>query len=129
MLKPEVSLGVGLATAAVVYGVYSTGMPSIADTRVADTGNADIAAAEKSAAWMSAAVVGGISLIAKDPTVFILGGAMIVGLSWWYKHANAVNPEFHVAFPKGDALSEQFDESAMADAEDYANTAPAYSDF
>lgn len=127
MLKPEVSLGVGLATAAVVYGVYSTALPTVADIRTADVGNEDAASAEKSAAWMSAAVVGGISLIAKDPTVFILGGTMIVALSWWYKHANAVNPEFHVAFPKGDTLPEQFDETSMGDAEDYANS--GYSSF
>lgn len=122
MLKPEVSIGVGLATAAVVYGVYSTAMPTIADTRSLPPGTVDVEAAEKSAAWMSAAVVGAISLIAKDPTVFILGGSMVVALSWWYKHANSVNPEFGMAVPKGDNLPEQFDESSMAEAEDYANT-------
>lgn len=122
MLKPEVSIGVGLATAAVVYGVYSTAVPSIADTRSLPPNTTDIVAAERSAAWMSAAVVGAISLIAKDPTVFILGGSMVVALSWWYKHADNVNPEFGMAVPKGDDLPEQFDESSMADAEDYANT-------
>lgn len=122
MFKPEVSIGVGLAAAAVVYGVYTTALPNIADVRSIPNGNGDIAAAEKSAAWMSAAVVGAISLIAKDPTVFILGGSMVVALSWWYKHAETVNPEFGVAVPKGDNLPEQFDESSMADAEDYANT-------
>lgn len=121
MLKPEVSLGVGLATAAVVYGVYSTAMPTISDLRTTGENNPDAAAAEKSAGWLSAAVVGGISLIAKDPTVFILGGSMIVALSWWYRHANAVNPEFSMAVPKGDNLHEQFDETAMADAEVYDN--------
>lgn len=122
MLKPEVSIGVGLATAAVVYGVYTTAVPPIADVRSIPNGNGDIVASERTAAWMSAAVVGAISLIAKDPTVFILGGSMVVALSWWYKHAETVNPEFGVAVPKGDNLPEQFDESSMAEAEDYANT-------
>jgi hypothetical protein len=116
---------VGLATAAVVYGVYTTALPSVADIRTTPQNNADVESTEKTAAWMSAAVVGGISLIAKDATVFILGGAMILGLSWWYKHADTVNPEFHVAFPRGDDLPEQFDETEMAAAEDYAN----YSNF
>lgn len=122
MLKPEVSIGVGLATAAVVYGVYTTAVPTVADVRSLPQGTNDIVSAERTAAWMSAAVVGAISLIAKDPTVFILGGSMVVALSWWYKHADSVNPEFGVAVPKGDDLPEQFDESSMADAEDYANT-------
>jgi hypothetical protein len=122
MLKPEASIGVGLATAAVVYGVYSTAVPKIADVRSLPQQTGDTVAAERGAAWMSAAVVGAISLIAKDPTVFILGGTMVVALSWWYKHAETVNPEFGMAVPKGDNLPEQFDESSMAEAEDYANT-------
>lgn len=126
MLKPEVSIGVGLATAAVVYGVYTTAVPTIADVRSLPPQTGDIVSAERSAAWMSAAVVGAISLIAKDPTVFILGGSMVVALSWWYKHADTVNPEFGAAVPKGDNLSEQFDESSMADAENYANEPVTY---
>lgn len=122
MLKPEVSIGVGLATAAVVYGIYSSAVPNIADTRSLPANNGDVAAAEKSAGWLAAAVVGGISLIAKDPTVFILGGSMVIAMAWWNRHANSVNPEFGMAVPKGDNLSEQFDESSMAEAEDYANT-------
>lgn len=129
MLKPEVSIGVGLATAAVVYGVYTTALPSIADVRSLPSQTGDTVAAEKTAAWMSAAVVGAISLIAKDPTVFILGGSMVVALSWWYKHSNTVNPEFGMAVPKGDDLPEQFDESSMADAEDYANGPTTYNLF
>jgi hypothetical protein len=129
MLKPEVSIGVGLATAAVVYGVYSSAVPKIADTRSLPSNTPDVTAAERQAAWMSAAVVGAVSLIAKDPTVFILGGSMVVALSWWNKHANVVNPEFGVAVPKGDNLSEQFDESSMADAENYANDNTTYNLF
>lgn len=118
MLKPEVSLMVALATGAVVYGVYSNAFPSVADVRLADQDNQEVASTEKAAAWMSAAVVGGISLIAKDPTVFIIGGAMVVGLSWWYKHSNNVNPEFGMSVPK----AEEFDTESMADTEAYANS-------
>lgn len=118
-LKPEVSLTVGLATAAVVYGIYMNALPPVVDLRATPANDADVASTEKAAAWTAAAVVGGVSLIAKDGTVFILGGAMIVALSWWNKHANMVNPEFGVAVPKGDMLSEQFDETAMASAENY----------
>jgi hypothetical protein len=91
-LKPEVSLTVGLAVGALVYGVYSNALPTVADIRVSNESDPDIAAAEQLAAWTSAAVVAGVSLIAKDPTVFVIGGSMVIALSWWHRHANEVNP-------------------------------------
>lgn len=91
-LKREVSLGVGLATAALVWGVYNSALPSVAEERVAQPGDNDLAAAERVATWTAAAVVSGISLLAKDPTVFVLGGTMVVVLAWWHRHSNMVNP-------------------------------------
>lgn len=118
-LKPEISLGVGLATATVVYGIYMNALPPVVDLRSTPANNEDVASTEKAAAWTAAAVVGGISLIAKDATVFIIGGGMILALSWWNKHANMVNPEFGMAVPKGSVEPEQFDDTRMAGAEDY----------
>jgi hypothetical protein len=118
-LKPEISLGVGLATATVVYGIYMNALPPVVDLRTTPANNEDVASTEKAAAWTAAAVVAGISLIAKDATVFIIGGGMIVALSWWNKHANMVNPEFGMAVPKGSVEPEQFDDSVMAQAESY----------
>lgn len=92
MLKPEVSLGVGLATAALVYSTYNGALPSVADVRVAKPQNADVNAARRLAAWTSAGVVGAVSLMAKDPTVFVIGGAMVIALDWWHRYADAVNP-------------------------------------
>lgn len=92
MLSSDKSLIVGLATATIVYAIYSNGLPTVADIRVGEPGDTDIAAAEKSAAWTAAAVVSGISLLAADPTVFVIGGSSIIGLSWWHRHANEVNP-------------------------------------
>jgi hypothetical protein len=91
-LKPEASISVGLATAALVYAVYSNATPSITEIRAAKPGDIDVEASRKLAAWTSAGVVGAVSLIAKDPTVFILGGAMVVAVDWWHRHANTVNP-------------------------------------
>lgn len=92
MLKPEVSIPVALATGTLVWAIYSNATPTIADVRVAEPGNTDIESSRKLAAWTSAAAVAGISLIAKDPTPFILGGAMVITLDWWHRHANAVHP-------------------------------------
>lgn len=90
--KPEVSLGIGLATAALVWGIYNSALPSLAEARVTDQSDPNLAAAERTATWTSAAVVSGVALISKDMTVFILGGAMVVGLAWMHKHANMVHP-------------------------------------
>lgn len=90
--RPEVSLGVGLATAALVWGVFNSALPSLAEARVTDQGDRDLESAERTAAWTATAIVAGISLISKDATVFVLGGAMIVGLSWLHRHANMVHP-------------------------------------
>lgn len=92
MLKPEVSLGVGLATAALVYATYNGALPSVADVRVAKPNNPDVGAARRLAAWTSAGVVGAVSLMAKDPTVFVIGGAMVIALDWWHRYSDQVNP-------------------------------------
>jgi hypothetical protein len=41
---------------------------------------------------MAAATVAGISLLSKDATVFILGGAMVIALDWVSRVNNFTNP-------------------------------------
>lgn len=91
-MKAETSVVASLATAALVYGIYQNATPSVTDIRVGKPGDKDIAASRKMAAWTCAAIVGGVSLIAKDGTIFVVGGSMIVALDWWTRHANEVNP-------------------------------------
>lgn len=90
-LKPEVSIPVALATASVVYASFSQ-LPSVPDMRSAEPMDPDLQGGIKAAAWISAAAVGGISLIAKDATIFIVGGFMTVALYWWRAHADAHDP-------------------------------------
>ncbi len=92
MLKPEISLTVGLATAALVYGIYSNALPTVADIRVGQEADPDVESAEQLATWTAAAAVSAVSLIAKDPNVFVIGGSMVVVMAWWHRHANHVNP-------------------------------------
>lgn len=92
MLKPSESVIGSLALATVVYAVYQGALPPIADVRVGQNADADIEAAERMATWTSAGTVAIVSLLAKDPTLFTVGGLMTVALAWWYRHANAVNP-------------------------------------
>jgi hypothetical protein len=91
-MKAEVSLGLALATGVLVWSIYDHAVPDLVDHRVGDVGDQNAAAAEKTARWVAAGAVAGISLMAKDPTVFVVGGAMVIGLSVLHRHANLVNP-------------------------------------
>jgi hypothetical protein len=93
MLAKEQSIVAGLAVASIVYATYSKATPTVADMRVGNRMNDDIESSRKVAAWTSAAVVAGVSLIAKDPNIFVMGGVMVIGLDWMTRHANAVDPQ------------------------------------
>lgn len=91
-LKPDVSLPIALATAAVVFGVYMHFLPPVADVRAAQPNNKNMNSTRREATVTSAAVVAGISLLTKDPTIFIVGGAMVVALDFAHRHANVSHP-------------------------------------
>lgn len=95
--RAEVSLGMGLATSALVWAVFNGTLPSVAETRVTDQNDPQLASAERTATWVAGAVVAGVSLISQDPTVFVLGGATLVALAWIHRHANMVHPEVGTA--------------------------------
>jgi len=86
-LKPEGSVMAGLAVAGMVYGIHTAFHPSVADIQGIPAGNADVAAGEKKATWMSVGIVSGVSLLAKDPTIFILGSAATVAMAFFTRHA------------------------------------------
>lgn len=119
LLKPDQSIVGTLAVMTATYAIYSNALPPIADIRTAQPQNQDIDSAERSAAWLSAGVVAGISLLAKDPTIFILGGATVIGLSWWYRHANMVNPELGKAVAQFTNPQAASDAAAQQDAQTY----------
>lgn len=91
-LSPEGRLGLSLTTAVLVYGIYQVQMPTAVDVRTVDEGNEDVQAQERAASWTAAAAVAGISLIAKSPEVFVVGGLATIALAWTYRHADAINP-------------------------------------
>lgn len=113
-LKPEVSIGTGLGVAGLVFAIYANATPNIADVRAADPGNQDIDATRKMAAFTSVGVVSGVSLIAKDPTVLIIGGAMVIAMDWWHRHANLVNPETGMANTLGAVAGDTYAPDADA---------------
>jgi hypothetical protein len=87
-LKPEFSIVGGLALAAIVFAIHSNATPSQADIQALPAGVPDIDRAEKNATIMSAGVVAGISLVARDPAIFIIGSAMAIGMAWWTRNSN-----------------------------------------
>lgn len=90
-LKPESRLTIALATGAVIYGVFQTQLPTVADVR-ANEKSAHVESARKVATWESLGIVAGISLLAKSPEVFIIGGAITAVMSWTHRHAGLVHP-------------------------------------
>lgn len=91
-LKPNEETMTSAAVLAVVYGIFQMQVPTLADVRAAQPGNANVHSSVKGAAWEAAAVVGGISLLAKSPTIFVVGGLATSVLAWHYYHANTVHP-------------------------------------
>lgn len=87
-LKPEASIMTGLAVGSVVFALHTQATPSQADIQALPAGTKDVDGAERKATIISAGVVAGISLLAKDPTVFIIGSAMVIGMAIWTRHSN-----------------------------------------
>lgn len=91
-LKPEISLGVGLALGTAVLAIHQLSGPSMADVRTLEPGNKDVSAAERTATWGGALLVSTVSLLAKDPVIFMVGGTMVIGAAWFSRHSNYVSP-------------------------------------
>jgi hypothetical protein len=114
LATPEASIGTGLAVGVVAYSVFQAHLPSVADVRTVEPGNGDVHAGLKSSAWQAAGATAAISLIARDATVFIIGGAITTALAWSYLHANAVNPATGRASAMGGTVENMAQTQAMA---------------
>jgi hypothetical protein len=91
-LKPDVSLTVSLATGAVVWAIYNNALPTLPDIRVGKPNDPEIDGPRRAATYTAAGVVAAISLLAKDPTIFVIGGGMVIAGDWLIRHANNRNP-------------------------------------
>jgi hypothetical protein len=123
-LGNEASLAAGLGTSAIVAVIYQCGLPSIADARVAEPDDQHLASSEKAATWMSAALVGAVTFLTKDPTVFVLGAGTAIYLAWMHKHANQVNPTTGRVASTANSRANVY--NASADAGDASGFTPAF---
>jgi hypothetical protein len=115
-LQPSQSVGIGLATAGLVLAIHSQATPTMADIRIGSPNDDQIDRGERAASWLSVGVVATISLLTKDPTIFIIGGAATVAMAWWTRHSNALNPLIGAASQEG--MAQRVDLNAITSSPD-----------
>lgn len=93
ILKPENSLVAGLAVVGLVVANYNLHNGSAAGCAATDAWNPTLVTSNKKAGYSSLVMVAGLSLIAKDANIFILGCAAILGMHSSYLHSIAVHPQ------------------------------------
>lgn len=93
VLKPEGSIVAGIATVGVVYGIFATHVGTGSEVGMSPPNHPQIAGNVRTAGMVSLVAVGGISLLAKDVNIWILGMAAVFALSAHYQHQNGKNPQ------------------------------------
>ena len=92
VLTPEGSIVGGMATIGLVYAVYQVDVGSVSVVAASDPGHPANGGSIKKAGYTSLIMVAGISLLARDPNIAILGMAAIIAMDLHYKHAHMTNP-------------------------------------
>lgn len=67
-------------------------MPPVADVRSADAFNQQIESSERTALMVTTAFTLLIAGFGRSIETFMIGGAVVVGVDYAFKHANAVHP-------------------------------------
>jgi hypothetical protein len=93
VLKPENSMIAGLAVVGLVIANYNLHNGPVATVQATDAWNGTLTTSNKKAGWTSLAMVAGVSLLAKDANIFILGCAAIIAMHSSYIHGIAVSPQ------------------------------------
>lgn len=96
-LNRPTSVGVGLATIALVGFTYGQFCPKVAELRSVAPANREAQGSEKAARWTAGALVVLVSVISRDVTVFVMGGGALIAFSWQHRYADAYNPEMGAA--------------------------------
>jgi hypothetical protein len=91
-LSGENSIIASLSTVALVMGIYAMKVGPISDVHATDVMDGNMAASVKKAGIEAVAVVAGVTLLAKDPNIAILGGATIIAEELFYRHALMADP-------------------------------------
>lgn len=92
-LKPSEELVAATFAGSLVYGIFSTNLPTLLAVQQEQPNSDAVHTSVRSATVTAAVAVSGIALLAKSPTVYVVGGAMILAEAWKYKTANATKPK------------------------------------
>ena len=117
ILKPENSLIAGMAVVGLVVANYNLHNGTAAQASASDAWNPNLVGSNKKAGWTSLIMVAGISLLAKDANIFILGSAAIIAMHSSYIHSIAVEPslgKMAAASPNGQAQMAAYAPSVAA---------------
>jgi predicted thioesterase len=84
----ELGVLVGLANTV----IFLHFLPPVADVRSADAFNQQIESSERTALMATTALTLLVAGFARSLETFMIGGAIVVGVDFAFKHANAVHP-------------------------------------
>ena len=87
VFTPENSVVAGLATVGLVYGVYQASLGPVASVQMTPANHPALETSRKKAGYTALVLVTGVSLLARDPNIVILGGAAIIAMELHYRHA------------------------------------------
>lgn len=90
-LKPDAEISIALATGVMAFATYQIALPPVADIRSLEPNNKDIQSSERLAAWTAAGFVSLVALLTKSPSVFTVGGLVVIVSSWGARHADQVS--------------------------------------
>lgn len=93
ILKPENSMVAGIATMALVFGLYQAHVGPVSSVHMTAANDNNVQASLKKTGWIAAVAVAGVTLLARDANIAILGGATIIAEELSYRHANMVSPQ------------------------------------
>lgn len=88
ILKPENSIVAGIATMALVVGIYQAKIGPVSMVHATPANDNNVQASVKKAGWIALVGVAGVALLARDANIAILGGATIIAEELAYRHAN-----------------------------------------
>jgi hypothetical protein len=91
-LKPEGSYVAGIAVAGGVWAIYNMTVGPMSTAHASDANHPANATSLKKAGYMAFVFVAGLTVIAKDSNVGLLGFGSIIALQATYRHAIMASP-------------------------------------
>lgn len=104
VLKPENSIIAGIATIGLVYAIYQMNVGPLSQAHASDPNHPALETSRKKAGYTAFIAVAGITLIAKDANIGILGFLTIVAEEIQIRHAIMVEPNTGRMVPPAESV-------------------------